>query len=362
MMKLVSVMAFYFFIVFACAGQTKPVQYRDTVFSDVRVTRDQAYRSPLPAGKAGKAYRFDLYEPGVAGNPAALPAASELAGPAASGSGTLPVSHAGTPAKGRPLIIWMHGGGFKFGSRKASGARFWCTGFARRGYLCASIDYRMTVKKTLTSFPALVRGCSIAVEDAREAVAYFKAHYKTWNIDTNRIILGGNSAGGMIALQAAYSRPADLAKLAGDTVQATTDNPGTKVTSGPGKNGVSVPITGPGVGASIYSPGGVAAVINFWGAMFNTDWLNNARVPIVSVHGGNDHIVRPGRKGEHFFGSLSIHEKADSLSIPNRVKIYEGYSHELQKHFNPFFTGRAAKKRWQEAGQFAADFLYTQIN
>jgi pimeloyl-ACP methyl ester carboxylesterase len=233
----------------------------------------------------------------------------------------------------------MHGGGFRFGSRKAAGALFWCTGFARRGYLCASIDYRMTVKKTLTSFPALVKGCAIAVEDAREAVAYFKANYKRWNIDTNRIILGGNSAGGIIALQAAYSRPADLAKLTGDTAQSFAGDPGD--------------------GASSSLPGGVAAVINFWGAMFETGWLNNARVPIVSVHGSNDHIVPPGRKGDHFFGSLSIHEKADSLSIPNRLKIFEGYSHELQKHFNPFFTGRAPKRRWQEAGQFAADFLYT---
>lgn len=346
MIKVLFVSAFYFLIVGACAGQTKPVRYRDTVFSTITVERDLAYRSPLPAGKAGRAYHFDLYEPGDAGTPAALPAAgagaaAEPAGLAASGSGTLPVSHAGTPARGRPLIIWMHGGGFKFGSRKAAGARFWCTGFARRGYLCASIDYRMTVKKTLTSFPALVKGCSIAVEDAREAVAYFKAHYKTWNIDTNRIILGGNSAGGIIALQAAYSRPADLAKLVGDTAQ-----------SPPGTNSD---------GVSVSSPGGVAAVINFWGAMFETDWLNNARVPIVSVHGGNDHIVRTGRKGEHFFGSLSIHAKADSLSIPNRVKIYDGYSHELQKHFNPFFTGRGTKKRWQEAGRFAADFLYEEV-
>ena len=95
--------------------------------------------------------------------------------------------------------------------------------------------------------------------------------------------------------------------------------------------------------------------------MFETSWLNNARVPIVSVHGSNDHIVSPGRKGEHFFGSLSIHLEADSLSIPNRVKIYDGYSHELQKHFNPFFAGRAPKRRWQEAGQFAADFLYEEV-
>lgn len=317
MMKVVSVMAFYFLILSTCAGQVMPVRYRDTVFSAVRVGWDLAYRSPLPAGKAGKAYHFDMYEP--ENNP--------------STPSGLPINVAGTT--GRPLIIWMHGGGFKFGSRKAAGARFWCTGFARRGYLCASIDYRMTVKKTLTSFPALVKGCFIAVEDVREAVAYFKAHYKTWNIDTNRIILGGNSAGGIIALQAAYSRPDELLKLAGDTVQPINGN-----------------------GASL---GGVAAVINFWGAMFETSWLNNARVPIVSVHGSNDHIVHAGRKGEHFFGSLSIHTKADSLSIPNRIKIYDGYSHELQKHFNPFFTGRAPKRRWQEAGQFAADFLYEQI-
>jgi len=328
MMKVVPVMAFYFLIVCACTGQVKPVEYRDTVFSTVRVEPDLAYRSRLPAGKAGKGYHFDMYEPGV-------PVAPGSANLRDSGTGTLP---AGLPGTSRPLIIWMHGGGFKFGSRKGAGPRFWCTGFARRGYLCASIDYRMTVKKTLTSFPALVKGCFIAVEDVREAVAYFKAHYKTWDIDTNRIILGGNSAGGIIALQAVYSKPDELLKLAGDTAQPINGN-----------------------GASFPHPGSVAAVINFWGAIFETDWLNNARVPIVSVHGGNDHIVSAGRKGEHFFGSLSIHAKADSLSIPNRVKIYDGYSHELQKHFNPFFTGSPARRRWQEAGQFVADFLYEEL-
>jgi len=289
----------------ATAQTGKCFRYKDIIFSNIRIDKDIPYK-PNAVKDEKKAYLFDLYQP------------------------------LNDEVKSRPLIIWMHGGGFRFGSRKAAGARFWCTGFARRGYLCASIEYRMTVKKTLTSFPALIKGCSIAVEDAREAVAYFKANYKKWNIDTNCIILGGNSAGGMIALQAAYSRPADLARLAGDTVA-----------------GGSTPISG-------YSDG-VAAVINFWGAIFDANWLNNARVPIVSVHGGNDHIVSAGRKGEHFFGSLSIHEKADSLSIPNRVKIYNGYSHELQKHFNPFFTGRAPKRRWQEAGQFAADFLYKEV-
>ncbi len=344
MIKLLSLVAFYFLIVSACAGQERPVEYRDTVFPAVRVEPNLVYRSLPPTGKAGKGYRFDLYEP-ESGT-----AVSDPSGATTTGVG----------AAARPLIIWMHGGGFRFGSRKAAGARFWCTSFARRGYLCASIDYRMTVKKTLTSFPALVKGCAIGVEDAREAVAYFKAHYKTWNIDTDRIILGGNSAGGIIALQAAYSRPADLSRLAGDTTPPTpgTNDAATSV-SHPRANVGSTPITNPANGTPIEVPAGVAAVINFWGAMFETSWLNNAHVPIVSVHGSNDHIVPAGRKGEHFFGSIPIHEKADSLSIPNRIKIYNGYSHELQKHFDPFFTGRAAKRRWQEAGQFAADFLYS---
>jgi hypothetical protein len=58
MMKVVPVMAFYFLIISACAGQVKPVEYRDTVFSTVRVEPDLAYRSPLPAGKAGKGYHL----------------------------------------------------------------------------------------------------------------------------------------------------------------------------------------------------------------------------------------------------------------------------------------------------------------
>jgi hypothetical protein len=97
-------------------------------------------------------------------------------------------------------------------------------------------------------------------------------------------------------------------------------------------------------------------VINFWGALFDTRWLANARVPIVSVHGGRDKIVIPGRSNL-FAGSEAIHESADSLAIPNRVRIFGGYSHELQRPFNPLWSGGGAHRRWREAGQFAADFL-----
>jgi dipeptidyl aminopeptidase/acylaminoacyl peptidase len=88
--------------------------------------------------------------------------------------------------------------------------------------------------------------------------------------------------------------------------------------------------------------------------------LQHAKVPVVCVHGSKDRVVPYDHKGP-LYGSLAIQQRADSLHIPNRLKTYEGYGHELQKHFNPIFAGRKTKQRWLEAGQFAADFLYEQL-
>lgn len=170
------------------------------------------------------------------------------------------------------------------------------------------------------------------MQDAEQAVAYFKRNYTKYRIDTGRIILAGNSAGGMIALQAVYSSRSELAALAGDSGTAYLPK--------------------------VYNPQKIAAVVNFWGSIFDINWLQNADVPIVSVHGRLDQTVPIEHVRSPFYGSLSIHEKADSLHIPNQLKVYDWFSHELQRHFNPFWTGSATKKRWMEAGQYAADFLY----
>ena len=301
--------------------------YRELVFPQVTVGRNGYYGPAVTGSHRDKAFLFDLYRPAEGGpRPAEESRKSEV----------------------RPLIIWMHGGGFRFGSKRALGIRSWCTDFARRGYVCAAINYRMNRKNTLFHFKNMVAGCYDAVEDARMAVAWFKRHAGELGIDTTRIVLAGNSAGGMIALQAAYSRPEDLRRLAGDTADvAMRQGSGTRAEEG----GSQAEWT-----AATLRQDNVAAVINFWGALFDTRWLANARVPIVGVHGSKDKIVIPGRRNL-FAGSQAIHESADSLAIPNRVRIFEGYSHELQRPFNPFWSGGGAHRRWREAGQFAADFL-----
>jgi hypothetical protein len=57
-----------------------------------------------------------------------------------------------------------------------------------------------------------------------------------------------------------------------------------------------------------------------------------------------------------------MHKQADSLNMRNALKVFQGYSHELQKHFNPLVSGdKGTHSRWLEAGQFAADFLYDNL-
>jgi acetyl esterase/lipase len=282
----------------------KPVKFKDFVFDHVLVQKNLVYKEHPAPGIKEKYYHFDFYEPD------------------------------GDTTAYRPLIIWLHGGGFKFGKKTSGGLPVWSKTFARRGYVCAPINYRLSKKHPLKNFADLVQGCADAIEDANEAINFFKQHYQQYRIDTNRIILGGNSAGGMIALQAVYSSPAEMAKL---------------IHSGDSTSG------------AMHNPQHIAAVINYWGALFDMNWLKNSRIPIVSAHGNKDRVVPYDDKKPPLYGSLAIHRMADSLHIPNQLKIYEGFAHELQKHFNPLFAGPSAKKRWLDAGQFTASFLYEQL-
>lgn len=285
-----------------CPQTRSPNRYKDEVFPDISVGKNLSY---LPDARKS-VHRFDWYEP-----------------------------IGDTGASSRPLIIWMHGGGFKFGSKSMLSIRLWCSFFARRGYVCAAIDYKLGKKDFRFDFDDLVRNCYAAVHDTRLAIAYFKANAARLRIDTSRIILAGNSAGGMMALQTAYSSDAELLKLIGnpDSAQASHS----------------------------IEPGDIAAVVNFWGGIFQPDWLSNARVPIVSVHGRLDNIVPYDHRGFPLYGSGAIHRVADSLHIPNRLKTYDEYSHELQKRFNPVIASRMTQRRWMEAAQFAANFLYEEL-
>jgi acetyl esterase/lipase len=95
----------------------------------------------------------------------------------------------------RPVILWLHGGGFRPGNDKRQSyiVRL-ATEFAARGYVGIASDYRVCDEPAL-DWTAAVRD---AVADARLALDWVRANAVTYRIDARRIALVGGSAGGMI--------------------------------------------------------------------------------------------------------------------------------------------------------------------
>jgi carboxylesterase type B len=104
---------------------------------------------------------------------------------------------AGDTVSLRPLVICIHGGSLVSGIRNEMSPK--CIDFARRGYVAATIDYRIGIeppKDVTTILEALLRG----VQDTKAAVRFFRAHAAEYRIDTSKIFLEGSSAGSMIAV------------------------------------------------------------------------------------------------------------------------------------------------------------------
>lgn len=89
--------------------------------------------------------------------------------------------------KPTPVLINIHGGGWNHGKKEEQGG---FSTFFKAGFAVANIEYRLTGQATA---PA-------AVEDTRCALIYLIKNAKALNIDVNKIIIMGGSAGGHLAL------------------------------------------------------------------------------------------------------------------------------------------------------------------
>jgi acetyl esterase/lipase len=90
-----------------------------------------------------------------------------------------------------PVVINMHGGGWVSGFKEEQGG---FSTYFDRGFAVANVEYRM---RNEVLAPA-------AVEDVRGAMQYILNHAQEFNIDVNKIIFQGGSAGGHLALTAGY--------------------------------------------------------------------------------------------------------------------------------------------------------------
>ena len=168
------------------ATSASGVLYLDPVFAGVTVTPDVVYGAAVNNLGETQALTLDLYEP------------------------------AGDTADARPAIVWAHGGGFTGGSKDDPFIVSLATRFAQRGYVTASISYRIRPAGTPGSptYVDLIVG-SLAGElpdamhdaqhDMQAAVRWFRAQASVYRIDPDRIVVGGSSAGANMALETAFN-------------------------------------------------------------------------------------------------------------------------------------------------------------
>lgn len=222
------------------------------------------------------------------------------------------------PAEARPAIILAHGGSFIFGDK--SMMQSWCELLAQKGYVAASIQYRIYPVFTL-GFPDSVDIFDTAIKavgDMKAAVRYFREDAATANIfrvDPNNIFIGGYSAGAVAALHAAYLD-------ANDDIPAFMES---ILSSNGGLEGVS------GSASNHTYSSSAKAVANMSGGLYRSYWVDAQGVPLVSIHGTADETV-PYTSGiaadiAYLEGSSLVHQSAESAGIWNYLETVPGGGH-----------------------------------
>ena len=159
--------------------------YREAGFYDAHSLPDYGAQSPVTR----EAFAYDFF-------------------PAAAGASTAETS-ATEPSSPAPLLVWVHGGAWRFGTNQAlrdttlrtpdgeqpNTQALMRAAFQQAGWAVASINYRY-------SHQALFPG---ALHDMKEAVRFFRANAHEFGIDPQRIAVAGGSAGGHLSMMVAHT-------------------------------------------------------------------------------------------------------------------------------------------------------------
>jgi len=91
--------------------------------------------------------------------------------------------------KSYPAIVFFFGGGWNRGTLHQFDDE--ATYFSEKGFVCFLVDYRVKERHNTTPFESL--------KDAKSAMRYIRYHAEDFNVNPNKIIAAGASAGGHLA-------------------------------------------------------------------------------------------------------------------------------------------------------------------
>lgn len=97
--------------------------------------------------------------------------------------------------KKRPVIVYFAGGSWSEG--KPDWSFYACQSYAKKGWVGVAVEYRLSERQGTLPFESVM--------DAKSAIRWLRKHANEFNIDTNRIVASGNSAGGHLVLATALA-------------------------------------------------------------------------------------------------------------------------------------------------------------
>lgn len=215
----------------------------------------------------------------------------------------------------RPLVILIHGGAFMAGNR--NDMAFQCREYAKRGYVAATLTYRLGWGCTASDGLGVCLFCqglankmynSIyrATQDARAATRYLVSNAATFKVDTSKIFIGGESAGSITALATAFWTQAEADRFCSINVRNA-------------EGGLDT------VGNSLKVKYTFKGIINNCGAIDRDSSIFDENIPITSFHDDLDCTVPYGigrvisccsQSFPYASGSSIIHDKLKNR--PNR--------------------------------------------
>ncbi|GAB3894723.1 hypothetical protein GCM10028803_10120 [Larkinella knui] len=273
-------------------------RYSTAIFSSVTVTTGVKYGQNTTVGGVTKNLLTDIYQP------------------------------VGDASVRRPLVILAFGGSFLGGQRTDMDS--YARKFAQKGYVVATIDYRLYDGFLLNYLNELVFMDEVvkAVSDMKAAVRFFRkdaSTINTYGIEPNYIIIGGYSAGAITALHAGYvdaaEIPANLAPVfaANGGINGNTDDPANSATA--------------------YSSE-VQGVWSLSGAINSKNYIDACDPPLFMVHGDQDAVVPYGSgfltsPSQIPFvinitavdGSSVLATQATAVGVPNQLYTVAGGGH-----------------------------------
>lgn len=233
------------------------------------------------------------------------------------------------PSPKRPFVMLFHGGGFSSGDKQSGDIKDLCIHLAKRGFVCASVNYRLGYDFTeYGQYKARYR----AIQDGHAALRYVVNNANAVRIDTSWIFVGGQSAGSLLALGMVYADQFELDSISLlYNATATSVELGNLYTSG---NNLT----------NTYS---IKGIFNNWGGIAESEVDVDEMLPTIAFHGALDPTVLIDADNSflHYTlnGSRAIHNDLIANNICSEITIDTTGGHGIFRNASSVFrAGRAS--------------------